>query len=323
MPDYRALARQAARRHGLPEDFFERQIGQESGFDPGARSGAGAQGIAQIMPATARAWGVDPHDPVAALDAAAAHMAQYVKQYGGLRNALIAYNAGPGAVGKPLPAETKAYIAKIMGDDNGGGGVAPSAAVLPGTASPAAPQDNGFGDMLKSFQQMNDTVAQSGYKNPFDPNPNGILQLLSQINSPSRSPQGPQPIVAADGARPVASGGHEGTTDFEGTPVASWIAPILRYARERGWKGHVTSGYRSDAEQAQLYNEFKAGKRAGPVAAPGTSNHGKTGFLQGAVDVDAADAPALAEILRRKHSRLKYAGAKDPVHFSVPSGGSY
>jgi soluble lytic murein transglycosylase-like protein len=78
-------------------------------------SPAGARGVAQIMPGTARAWGVNADDPYAALDAAAKHMAQYVKQYGSYAAALTAYNAGPGAVGHKLPAETVKYINKILG----------------------------------------------------------------------------------------------------------------------------------------------------------------------------------------------------------------
>jgi len=116
MADYQAIARQAAARHGLDPNIFLRQIRQESGFNPNAVSPAGAIGIAQIMPATARGWGVNPRDPKAALEAAAANMARYVKQFGSYRNALIAYNAGPGAVGRgSLPAETQNYVKTILG----------------------------------------------------------------------------------------------------------------------------------------------------------------------------------------------------------------
>jgi hypothetical protein len=114
--DYVAAARQAARAHGLDEETFVRQIRQESQFNPNARSPKGALGIAQIMPDTARAWGVDPMNPTAALNAAAKNMAAYVKQFGSYRNALIAYNAGPGAVGRSkLPDETTNYINVILG----------------------------------------------------------------------------------------------------------------------------------------------------------------------------------------------------------------
>src|SRR3954466_1370137 len=103
MANYRAEARRAAQRHGLDPGVFERQINQESGFNPNARSPAGALGIAQIMPGTARGWGVNPMNPRQALKAAAHNMARYVRRYGNYRNALIAYNAGPGRVGHSLP----------------------------------------------------------------------------------------------------------------------------------------------------------------------------------------------------------------------------
>lgn len=125
MPDWRAYARRAARKYGYDEDYFVAQIEAESGFNPDAVSPAGARGIAQIMPATARGWGVDPSDPRASLDAAAKNMAQYRKKYGSVRNALVAYNAGPGRVGKPLYKETENYINKILGR----GGERPSASM--------------------------------------------------------------------------------------------------------------------------------------------------------------------------------------------------
>jgi len=148
MANYQDLARRAAQKYGLDEGVFLRQIRQESGFNPHARSPAGAIGIAQIMPATARGWGVNPNDPVASLNAAAKNMAGYVKKYGSYRNALIAYNAGPGAVGRgSLPSETQNYIRTILGGrtpgtssvrSGGGGGGGSSAGGSTGgsTATP-------------------------------------------------------------------------------------------------------------------------------------------------------------------------------------------
>jgi hypothetical protein len=114
--NYRRIARNKARKYGLDQRIFVRQINAESGFNPRARSPAGAQGIAQIMPATARGWGVDPSKPRQALDAAAKNMAGYVRRYGSYENALRAYNAGPGAIERSKGyAETNAYVAKILG----------------------------------------------------------------------------------------------------------------------------------------------------------------------------------------------------------------
>lgn len=128
--DYREIAKQKALKYGLLPEVFERQIQAESGFNPKAVSSAGALGIAQIMPSTAKGWGVDPRDPVAALDAAAKNMAGYIRTYGGFstkdpykvrtayEKALQAYNAGPGSVGKYMPTETKNYIQKVVGPNN-------------------------------------------------------------------------------------------------------------------------------------------------------------------------------------------------------------
>lgn len=116
--DFRALALREAKRAGIRRPvLFVRQMAAESGMQPCARSYAGAIGIAQIMPATARSWGVDPWIPTDALRAAARNMAKYERQLGSYRLALAAYNAGPGAVqrfgGVPPYAETREYIRRV------------------------------------------------------------------------------------------------------------------------------------------------------------------------------------------------------------------
>lgn len=160
MADWQAATRQAAERYGLDPDTFVRQIQQESGFNPTAHSGAGALGIAQIMPATARAWGVDPLNPTAALDAAARNMAGYVKKYGGWENALVAYNAGPGAVGKSLPAEMRNYIATILGGNAPTSG-ASSPAAAPSSSPPDLGQAGDFTGLLGSLLAKPQQAPQS------------------------------------------------------------------------------------------------------------------------------------------------------------------
>jgi hypothetical protein len=117
--------------------------------------------------------------------------------------------------------------------------------------------------------------------------------------------------------------GRGGTGTFDGKTVAGWIEPALKYARAHGWKGTVASGLRSTREQAQLYADFKAGRRAGPVAPPGSSRHEGANYPYGAVDV--SDAARLNAILRNSpyRKRLQWAGARDPVHFSHQFGGTY
>jgi soluble lytic murein transglycosylase-like protein len=91
----------------------------ESNFDPFARSSAGAEGIAQFIPSTASAYGLDdPFDPVAAIDAQAHLMHDLIGRLGSPQLALAAYNAGPAPVEAcgcvPDYPETQAYVSRIL-----------------------------------------------------------------------------------------------------------------------------------------------------------------------------------------------------------------
>jgi soluble lytic murein transglycosylase-like protein len=100
---------------GINPNYFVRQINQESGFNPRAyNSVSGASGIAQFIPSTAYSWGVDVWDPHSSLRGAVRYMKYYQDTYGSYRAALIAYNCGPGCIGRPLPQETIDYINIIM-----------------------------------------------------------------------------------------------------------------------------------------------------------------------------------------------------------------
>lgn len=113
------LARAAATRHGIPQDLFLRLVTQESGWDPAALSRAGAIGLAQLMPDTARDLSVDPAVPAQNLDGGARYLAQQYRDFGTWRLALAAYNAGPEAVrrhgGVPPYEETQNYVRIILG----------------------------------------------------------------------------------------------------------------------------------------------------------------------------------------------------------------
>lgn len=120
--DYRSLAYQTAQKYGINPDLFVRQIQAESAFNPAAVSSAGAIGLGQLMPATAKELGVDPTDPAQNLEGAARYMKQLLGRYKGDQTlALAAYNAGMGNVDKaggvPNFKETQNYIAKIMGSN--------------------------------------------------------------------------------------------------------------------------------------------------------------------------------------------------------------
>jgi soluble lytic murein transglycosylase-like protein len=116
---YKPMAEAAARKYGVPVDLFNRLVQQESGWNPRAKSRAGAYGLAQLMPATARNLGVNPRDPKQNLEGGARYLAKMHRKFGTWRLALAAYNAGPEAVAKyngiPPYKETRNYVRKIMG----------------------------------------------------------------------------------------------------------------------------------------------------------------------------------------------------------------
>jgi soluble lytic murein transglycosylase-like protein len=143
---YDAQITAAATKHGIDPALLKGLIRQESNFDAGARSGAGAQGLTQLMPGTAAALGVtEATDPVQAIDGGAKYLKQQLDRFGGdVSKALAAYNAGPGAVAKyggiPPYAETQSYVQKVLGyaAEYRGTGAATTAA-LPAATTPVSP----------------------------------------------------------------------------------------------------------------------------------------------------------------------------------------
>jgi soluble lytic murein transglycosylase-like protein len=112
------LADAAADRYGLPRELVRSVMAAESGFQPLAISPKGAIGLMQLMPGTAQVLGADPHDPAQNVDAGTRYLRDLLEKYNyGLRHALAAYNAGPGAVDKyngvPPYRETIDYIGRI------------------------------------------------------------------------------------------------------------------------------------------------------------------------------------------------------------------
>jgi soluble lytic murein transglycosylase-like protein len=114
----------AAASNGIDPALLKGLVSQESGFDPNARSGAGALGLTQLMPGTAASLGVsNPLDPAQSLQGGAKYLRQQLDRFGGdERLALAAYNAGPGAVqrygGVPPYSETQNYVNSVMAKAN-------------------------------------------------------------------------------------------------------------------------------------------------------------------------------------------------------------
>jgi soluble lytic murein transglycosylase-like protein len=123
---YEPAINRAAQRWSVSAVMLAAQLFAESGFRPDVVNSAGAQGIAQFMPGTARAMGLrDPLDPDQAIDAQAHFMRDLLRQFGAVPLALAAYNAGPARVQAcgcvPPIEETRGYVARILGLMSGAG----------------------------------------------------------------------------------------------------------------------------------------------------------------------------------------------------------
>ena len=112
----------AAAMSGLPGGFLARLLWTESGFRSTATSPAGAEGVAQFMPATAAQRGLaDPRDPTQAILHAATLLAALDREFGNLGLAAAAYNAGAARIvkwlrgGTTLPIETQLYVMAVTG----------------------------------------------------------------------------------------------------------------------------------------------------------------------------------------------------------------
>ncbi|QUL39291.1 lytic transglycosylase domain-containing protein [Erythrobacter sp. JK5] len=117
---YAAKIAELSRRFDLSPSLLEALVWQESRWRENAVSHAGARGLAQLMPGTARYLGVDPDDPMQNLEGGARYLREQLDRFDGdLEKALAAYNAGPGRViragGVPNIRETRLYVAAIMG----------------------------------------------------------------------------------------------------------------------------------------------------------------------------------------------------------------
>lgn len=229
----RQYARQVAAKYGLPPALADAQIGQESSWNPNAKSPAGALGIAQFMPGTGKMYGLkttsDFLDPIKSLDAWGAHMNDLVRQNGGnIQLALAAYNAGQGAVNKyggvPPYRETQDYVKKITGNMGG------AQASLPiGQSEPAlsTPQVSGFSPAQAAIMP----------DNPFAPldssfYSSGPINPMSSPNIPSaKMPENPlanlgQSAYQKAGITPQISPQYNWGMEPQMSAVASGMSPF-------------------------------------------------------------------------------------------------
>lgn len=119
-PDqFRTIVKEAARKHRLSESLIFAVMRAESGFNPDACSPAGAQGLMQLIPSTARFCGVqNSFNPAQNVDGGAKYLRMMLDRFGRVDLALAAYNAGPEAVEKhggiPPYRETRDYVPRVM-----------------------------------------------------------------------------------------------------------------------------------------------------------------------------------------------------------------
>ncbi|MGG0308458.1 transglycosylase SLT domain-containing protein [Priestia megaterium] len=167
---YANIINEAAAKYGVPPALVAGIIKQESQFNPNARSGVGATGLMQLMPATSRSMGVkNPYDPYQNIMGGTKYISQMLKKYNGdIETALRAYNAGPGNVanGKAYKfKETNDYVKKVTANYQSYGGSG-------GKISGASGGSSGGGVSNGSASAANYYLENFRISTPFSPGKN-------------------------------------------------------------------------------------------------------------------------------------------------------
>lgn len=161
---YSSYINQAASKYGVDPNLIAAIIQNESNFNQGAISSAGAIGLMQLMPSTAKGLGVNPNDAYQNIMGGTKYISQLISQFGGdLTKAIESYNAGAGNIQKGIiPAQTQEYVKNVLASYNSySGGRAPSSGTSGSTAAQQAQAvDQAKSQLLQLQQQSQQYVSQ-------------------------------------------------------------------------------------------------------------------------------------------------------------------
>jgi Transglycosylase SLT domain len=316
--DYRQRVRQEAQIAGLDPNIAEAVLMRESAGNPNAVSPAGAQGLMQLMPGTAKELGVDPRDPVQNIQGGVRYLKKQIDQYG-VPAGIAAYNAGPGRVAKvggnfnALPAETRAYVPAVMNTAanlaQGGGRVNQEpniGQVMSALERARAANDTEAINEISGMLQTKFTAARQKAQAAGDTA--AVAEIDAQLGQfGAKAPMAPKPAPAAAPQQPQAAPQSEAKKE----EPKSWMRTADDFVR--GVADTLTFGYADEiaAKMDQLtgggqsgkktYDEALAAQRQRDAEGGGARIAGQvTGaVLPGAGVVGAIRAPANATRLGR------------------------
>jgi cell wall-associated NlpC family hydrolase len=172
---YAAAATAAARKYGIPPNLFHALVSHESGWQPQVVSSAGAIGLAQLMPGTARELGVDPWNPRQNLEGGARYLHNAYKHFGNWKDALRAYNFGWSGAAQN-PNNGLGYASAILS----AAGKVPTAGPPPFPKQPKLPKLGAFTPSSGSWASLAATLF------PDDPE---FVNLMRVIDIPDKVAQ--------------------------------------------------------------------------------------------------------------------------------------
>jgi hypothetical protein len=285
VPDYRPLARRSAKKYGIPQNIYLALVNQESGWNPTAGSPKGAVGLVQIhLPSHPDVSYAQATNPRFALDWGARYLAAQHKRFGNWRQALAAYNAGPGAVesGNWLSyGETTRYVKNVlaMAGNTRTGAVAPRQARVDAAAPVTATLEPETGPVpppdLSGLALQN--LGAAGTQE-FDP----VRQLSDLTMAVAASRTAPQPVTkppdepappppAPPSAKPAAApkdwqdwvvvpAARGNSSEPHKPPILQFVAGIAQTYRKplTVWDNTTHSRYTVNGNESAHYHGYAA-----------------------------------------------------------------